>query len=310
MATIRELSDGVAGLVTKAAAYVVEVRGRRRPATGIVWSPERVVTAAHVLHREENLVVVLPSGEERAAALVGRDPGTDLALLRVPGLGVPLDGASPALTEATWVEPDTVAVGALVFPLGRREGRVRAALGIVAERAGAWNTAFGGSVDAWIDVEASLPPGFSGGPLVDADGAVIGLNTSGLTPRGAVIPRSTVARVVDRLERFGTAAPGYLGAGFYPGTLPDEVAAVAQQPDALMCVSLEPSGPALAGGLQVGDALVRLDGQPVGGVRQLLGLLSARGAGADVVLTVVRGGALTDVPVKLGARPRPRFACG
>lgn len=301
MATIRELSDGIGALVATGSAFVVEVRGRKRPATGIAWTADLVVTAAHVIHREENLVVVLPNGEERSAGLVGVDGATDLALLRVTGGG---------LTPAPWVEPDTVQIGALVFPIGRRGGQVRAALGIVAERGGPWRTPIGGEIDAWIDVEAALPVGFSGGPLLDADGKVIGMNTSGLTPRGAVLPRATVARVAARLEQFGTAAPGYLGAGFYPGTLSDDVAAVAGQHDALMCVSLEPNGPAIGAGLKVGDALVQLDGQSVVGVRQLLGLLSTKGAGATVKLSVVRSGALTQVDVVLGARPRPRFGCG
>ena len=197
-------------------------------------------------------------------------------------------------------------VGTLVFPLGRRSGQVRAALGIVAERGDAWQTSTGGAVDTWLDVDGSLPAGFSGGPLLDADGHVIGLNTSALTPRGAVLSRSTVERIVNRLEQFGTAAPGYLGAGFYGGTLPQDVAQIAGQTDALMTVSLEPGGPAITSGLLVGDALVRIDGQPLTGLRHLLATLSAKGAGANVVLTVLRAGALQDIPLTLGARPRPR----
>ncbi|MEQ1501877.1 MAG: serine protease, partial [Myxococcota bacterium] len=234
MATIRELSDGLTKLIEDAAASTVEVRGRRRPSTGIVWSADQVVTASHTVHRDENIVVALHTGEERSAGIVGRDPATDLLLLKVTGGG---------LTPATWADPQTVKVGALVFPVGRRGTHTRAALGIVADRGPAWQTGDGATVDAWVDVDGTLPPGFSGGPLLDADGRVVGLNTSALTPRGAVLPRATVERIVARLEQFGTAAPGYLGAGFYPGALPDDLAAVATQREALMTVSLEPGGP-------------------------------------------------------------------
>jgi S1-C subfamily serine protease len=299
MASIRELSDSITGLIAAASKSVVEVRGRRRPSTGIVWAPDRVVTASHTVQREDGIVVVSPNGDERSAGIVGRDPATDLVLLKVT------DGG---LEPATWANADPIGVGALVFPLGRQGGSVRAALGIVAERGGAWQTSTGGAVDTWLDVDGSLPAGFSGGPLLDADGAIVGLNTSALTPRGAVLTRSTVERIVDRLEKFGTAAPGYLGAGFYPGTLPKDVSQVAGQPDALMTVSLEPGGPSTTAGLLVGDALVRMDGQPLTGLRHLLALLSAKGAGANVVLTVLRAGALQDIPLTLGARPRP--SCG
>jgi S1-C subfamily serine protease len=193
-----------------------------------------------------------------------------------------------------------------VLPIGRPSA-LRAAMGVVAERGGPWQTATGGLVDLWIEVDTALPHGFSGGPLIDVDGRVVGLNTSALTPRGAVLPQVTVARVVARLLQHGTVAPGYLGAGFYPGSLPDEVAALAGQQEALMAVSLEPDGPAKTGGLAVGDAVLRLDGQSVTGLRHLLGMLAAKGAGTPVKLTVLRAGALLDLDVVLGTRPqRPR----
>ena len=293
MASLRELSDGIRDLVATSATSIVRVSGRRHPSTGIVWTQDRVITAAHTVQREEGITVMTASGDERAARIVGYDVAVDLMLLEVHGGG---------LTPPAWADLATVGVGSLVFPIGRRGSAVRAVLGVVAERSGKWSTSTGASVEEWIDVDASLPPGFSGGPLLDADGRFIGMNTAGVTPRGAVIPHSTLSRVASRLELHGTTAPGYVGAGFYPGTLPD--ATLAGQAEALMTVSLDPGGPAVTAGLQVGDALVRFDGTPVAGVRHLLGLLASTGAGATVKLTVVRAGALVDVPVTLGARPR------
>jgi S1-C subfamily serine protease len=117
-----------------------------------------------------------------------------------------------------------------------------------------------------------------------------------------VLPRQTLATVAERLVKHGTAAPGYLGVGFYPGTLPDDLASAVGQADALMAVSLEPGGSGEKAGLLVGDALIQIDGRPVTGLRQLVGVLTAKGAGAQVSLTVVRAGRVIDVGVELGAR--------
>lgn len=292
---IRTVSDAIATAIERAAQGVVEVRGSRRPASGVVWTDSLVITVSHAV-RAEALVVVKPDGTEAAATVVGRDRATDLAVIEVEGGG---------LVPVTWAT-GRPRVGALVFPAGRVRGRPRATLGLVSDVAGAWQTFRGGAVSAWIEVDAALPTGLSGGPLVDADGAVVGLNTASLTHRGAVLPADTVQQVAERIRDHGTIEPGYVGVGFHPGTLPDAVAAVAGQPDALMAVSIEPGGPGEQGGVQVGDALVRIDGQAVTGIRHLIGLLTAKGADAEVTLTVVRAGQLQDLAVTLGARPRRR----
>ena len=302
MSRLRELSDGLADAVAVARDSIVTVRARRRASTGVAWTDELVLTASHTVRREEGIVVVLPDGTERAAILVGRDPGADVALLRV---------ADGGLKPPSWVT-DPVRVGAIVLPVGRPSGHVAATLGIVSRVGGGWQTGLGTPIDAWIEVDGSLPAGFSGGPLVDADGHFVGINTAALTQRGAVLPYATLERVARNLRDHGTAVPGYLGVGFYPGTLPDDAARTAGQADALMAVSLEPGGPGEAAGVQVGDALVRLDGQAVTGLRHLMGLLATKGAGADVTLTLLRAGAMVDVSVKLGARParKSRGWCG
>lgn len=285
MSTLRQVSDGIAAALEAVAPHVVEVRGRRRPASGIVWSADRVVTAAHTLRRDTELEVVDATGKVSTAELVGRDPSTDLAVLKVPGA---------TFAPPTWADPATVKVGALVLPVGRVGASVRTVLGVVGATGGPWQTMTGGQVDAWIDVDATLPPGFSGGPLVDADGHVVGVSTNGLTPRGAVLVRSTVERVVNRLEQHGTAAPGYLGVGFFPSG----------DGDALVVVSVEPDGPGHRAGVAVGDLLRTLDGIAVHGVRHLLGLLAAKGAGTEVELVLQRGGQPHPARITLGARPR------
>jgi serine protease DegQ len=291
MALLKDVSDGLAAAVAAIGPSVVEVRGRRRPAAGVAIGPERVVTAAHVLHREDELSVVDEAGTARAATLVGRDPGTDLALLAVPGAG---------LRPVTWADPVTVRTGALVLPAARAHGALRVVLGVVSGLGGPWKTALGAEIDRWIDVHADLPPGFSGGPLVDAEGHAVGIDTRALTPRGAVLTPAVVQAVTQRLEATGTVHPGYLGVGFYPAGSGDG--------EHLVVVSIEPGGPGERAGIGVGDVLHRFDGIAVEGIRHLLGLLSARGAGAQVTLSMARGADHREVAVTLVARPG-RLGC-
>ncbi len=289
MGLFQDVSEGIADAVAAVGPSVVEVRGRRRPASGVVVAAERVVTASHVVTRDAEVVVVGEDGVERPATLVGRDPATDLALLKVEGL------TAPAIT---WSDAAKVRVGALVLPAARLGRGVRVVLGVVSGVGGAWKTALGGDVDRWVDVHADLPPGFSGGPLVDASGGAVGVNTRGLTPHGAVLPGAVVARVAARIEATGPVPPGYLGVGFYP----------AGSPEQLVVVSVEPGGPGDAAGVQVGDVLSRFDGVAVEGIRHLLGLLGARGAGAAVTLAITRGGDPREVAITLAQRPA-RLGC-
>lgn len=289
MALWQDLSEAFADAVAAVGPSVVEVRGRRRPASGLSLGGERVVTASHVIQRDEELVVVGADGTERPAALIGRDVATDLAVLGVPGLAAPAVrwAAAPARP------------GMLVLPAARGAAGVRVVLGVVSAVGGGWKTALGGEIDTWIDVHADLPPGFSGGPLIGPTGEVLGLDTRGLTPQGAVLPGATVSRVAAAIEARGRVAPGYLGVGFYP---------TGGSPEQLVVVSVEPGGPGEAAGVQVGDLLARFDGIAVDGIRHLLGLLSAKGAGATVTLSLTRGGEARDVQIALAARPA-RLGC-
>src|SRR4051794_18910444 len=166
------LSNALADTVEKAGAGVVRIEARRRlPATGIVWSNDGViVTANHVVERDDNITVGLPNGETASATLVGRDPSTDLAVLRVQGAN---------LTAIGQANPDSLRVGHLVLALGRPGNKVLSTLGIVSAIGEGWRTRGGGELDSYLQTDVVMYPGFSGGPLVDASGQVIGLNTSG-----------------------------------------------------------------------------------------------------------------------------------
>jgi S1-C subfamily serine protease len=279
---LRNLSDDLATTVETAGSGVVRVEARRRlPASGIVWSSDGVVvTAHHVVERDEN---------------INRDPTTDLAVLRVEGAD---------LAPPTWAEPDGLSVGHLVLGLGRPGRTVQATLGIVSALGEGWRTPAGGRVEPYLQTDLVMYPGFSGGPLVDVAGGVLGLNTSALL-RGISlsVPTPTVRQVVETLLAHGRVRRGYLGVGAQPVRLPADLAEGVGQETGLLLVSVEPGAPADGAGLTLGDTIVALDGQPVRHMDELLALLGGDRVGASVPVGIVRGGQTQEMTVTIGERP-------
>ena len=298
------ISDGVADAIESAGPAIVRVFGRRHGgSTGTVWSAEEglVVAANHCLRKEGSLHVQDADGRVQEAELVGRDRGTDLALVRVAG---------GLAARAAWTD-SRLRVGHLVVALGRPGKTVGASFGMVGRVGDAWRTGTGGRVDQYIQVDAGLPRGFSGGPLISLSGQVLGINTSRLTRAGATLPTSTVQRVVERLARGGAASgPGYLGIGCYPVTLPDALAAQLGRSSAVLVVSLEPGGPAERAGLALGDIVHTLGDAPIADIRDVHGALADLGAGTEVTAQVVRGGESLAIDVELASRPTRSRGCG
>lgn len=293
---LTQLSDSLAGTVETAGPSVVRVEGRRRlPATGIVWSAEGViVTANHVVKRDENIGIGLADGQRLTAAVAGRDPSTDLAVLKADASG---------LAAAERVNGN-VQVGHLVLALGRPGRTVQATLGIVSALGDSWRTRMGGQVDRYLQTDVVMYPGFSGGPLVGAGGQVIGLNTSALA-RGVslTIPAATVERVTSTLLAHGRMQRGYLGVSTQPARLPAAMKEELDQETGLLVVSVEPGSPAEEGGLVLGDTIVGLGGSAVRQHDDLLALLSGEVVGQKTPIKIVRGGELRTVNVTVGQRP-------
>jgi S1-C subfamily serine protease len=293
---LTQLSDSLAGTVETAGPSVVRVEGRRRlPATGIVWSAEGViVTANHVVKRDENIGIGLADGQRLTAAVAGRDPSTDLAVLKADASG---------LAAAERVNGD-VQVGHLVLALGRPGRTVQATLGIVSALGDSWRTRMGGQVDRYLQTDVVMYPGFSGGPLVGAGGQVIGLNTSALA-RGVslTIPAATVERVTNTLLAHGRMQRGYLGVSTQPARLPAAMKEELDQETGLLVVSVEPGSPAEEGGMVLGDTIVGLGGSAVRQHDDLLALLSGEVVGQKTPIKIVRGGELRTVNVTVGQRP-------
>jgi len=285
--TLAALSDELAGAVERAAQFVVGVNGRTRiPSSGVLWRAGVVVTAEHSIKRDEDLSVVLPDGRKASATLAGRDPGTDLAVLKVDGAG------NPAFETAA-----SVKTGNLVLAVGRSlEVGVSATMGVVSAVGGAWSTWRGGRLDQYIRLDVSIYPGSSGGAVVDTEGRLIGIATSALSrTAGVAIPGATVDRVAGELLSKGRIARGYLGVGLQPVQLKTSAG--------LIVLTAEPGGPADRAGLLVGDVLVALDGKPVEDVRDLQSAL-ADAVGKTIQATLVRGGQKTDIPVVVGERSK------
>lgn len=293
---LSDLSIALADVVAATGAGVVRVEARRRlPASGVVWTSDGViVTAHHVVEENEGIVVGLPGGETASARLLGRDPASDLAVLRAEASGLVV----PAFADGADLK-----VGNLVVALGRPGHNVSAALGMISALGGKWRTPAGGVLDRYVQVDVTMYPGFSGGPLVDAEGRVVGINTSALL-RGVslTIPIVNVRQTVEVLLAHGRLRRGYLGVGAQVARLPAALAQQVGQETGLLLASIEPDSPAERGGLLVGDILIAGDGRPLRYVDDLLALLNDATVGSVVTMRVLRGGQVMELPVTIGER--------
>ena len=290
----RALDQGLASAVAAAGPSVLHVARPRGGGSGIAWSEDLVVTSS--FHTPDRTRVGIPQADgsldTRDAEVIGRDPGTDVALLRVEGSGL-----TPAkLREGV----DGLAVGNLALAVGRPGRSARASLRAIGVLGPEVRTPWGGRLDRYVESDRQIPRGFAGGPLIDADGAVIGMNTRTLL-RGAdvAVPVATLRRVVGELEQHGGVRRGYLGVGAYPAVLSPQLAG---RDRGALVANVEDGGPAAGAGLLVGDIIVELDGEPVSGPDSLRTTLGDR-PGKAVKLVLLRGGARVELDVTLGSRP-------
>lgn len=296
MDALLSLSNDLAAAVERAAPAVVAVHARRLPSTGIHWRPGIVVTAEHTVRTAEDITVTMADGRSLPAVLAGRDPGTDLAVLRVADAGS---------VVATLGDDTALKVGHMVLALGYGP---RASWGVISALGPRWRSWRGGDIDRLVRLDLVLYPGFSGGPLVDAAGRVVGLNTSGLARETRLaLPVTMVMRVADELLQKGHVSRGYLGLGMQPVRLPEPLRAQLGLGDgALIVVMVEPSGPAARAGVLLGDVLVALDGEPVGDLDDVQARLGSDRVGAEISAVVLRGGVRTELRITVGEQPRRR----
>jgi len=295
MNALLALSDDLAGAVERVGRAVVTVNARPRiPSTGVHWRPGVIVTADHTVQTEEEITVTRPDGRTVAATLAGRDAGSDLTILRIDDQDLPVAEIGDA---------GSLKVGHIVLAVGHGP---RASLGIVSALGGRWRTGRGGDIDQLIRLDLTLYPGFSGGPLVDVAGRVVGIDTSGLSRQlELAVPASTVARVADELLDKGRVSRGFLGVGLQPVRLPETARRALNVPAeiGLIVVSIQPDGPAARAGLFLGDVLVALDGVPVAAPDDVQAVVGARRVGSTLTASLLRAGAPVDVGISVGERP-------
>jgi S1-C subfamily serine protease len=281
------LSGSIAQLVAGAAPTVVAIRSHRARSSGFVWRPNLVVTAEEALAEDGDVAVVLPGGDSAAARLVGRDPTTDIALLRVER-----DDLRPVV-----LDPMPVTAGALSLVVGADDGRPTAALGIVSSAGPAWHSLRGGEIDARIELDLSLRRSQEGGLALDASGRAFGMAVSGPRQRVLVIPSATIERVAAQLDSHGRIARGYLGLGLQPVRLDDQGVGV-------MVMNVDRDGPGAAAGVRQGDVVVAWQGAPIRSVHALTRALGPGSVGSVVTLSIRRAGAPIELPLTIGERPQ------
>jgi S1-C subfamily serine protease len=294
---LKDFSAALVQAVERAAEYTVMVNARRRrPASGVAYSPNLVLTADHVIEREEDIHVLTGAGLQVQAVLTGRDPASDLALLRLEGAELP---AAPAAAAQG-------AVGTLALTVARPDTQgVQSGLALISAVGGPVRTMRGGLLKRYYRLDATPLPGFSGGPLVDSSGAVLGINTSGLAMGIFLsLPTDLAWETAALLARDGRIKRGYLGVRSQPVEIPPAARALLdrKQESGLLLVNVEENSPAGQAGLMVGDTLVALGGRVISEPDDLMLSLAAESAGRTVPVQVIRAGKLVTLDVKIGER--------
>ncbi|HEV2963784.1 MAG TPA: trypsin-like peptidase domain-containing protein [Candidatus Angelobacter sp.] len=291
------LSNELAEAAAAVGKSVVAVHGRRHPSSGILWNKDSVVTASHALRRDEEITVVLAPGAKTMGRVAGRDPGTDLAVVR---LQEKVD--APALS---WGDSSVLRVAELVLALGRTwRGNVVASSGVISGLMGNWRTWRGGQLDQFIRPDLVMYPGFSGGPLVSSQGSVLGLNTAGLHRSGVTVPAAAVKRIVAELLEKGSVARPYLGLSMQAAPLPESLRTKLNlmASEGLVVLYVEPGSPSEKAGVLLGDVLFELEGKSVADTDSVQETLRQASVGKVLQARLIRAGSVIQVNIELGSR--------
>lgn len=292
-----DLSNAIAAIVAESRGYTVTVHGRRRlPGTGIVWAEDLIVTANHIVEQDDGIEISAHSGDRRAATVIGRDPAGDIAVLRV---------ADAALSTAPRASADARA-GEIALGIGRAgPGHPEVSAGLINTAQAALRVSRGRIIEPVIQSEIVMLPGFSGGPLLNARGEVLGLNSSHLG-RGASLTISVAALlpIVEALTTHGRLRRGYLGIGAQAaGLSASQIAESGSNVQTgLVILSIDEGGPAHQAGLLIGDILIAVNGATVRSVDDLVDQLPGELIGSSVPVEVVRGSQKQEIAITVGER--------
>ncbi len=290
-------SSAVQAVAESASPSVVSVSSDGRNGTGVVWDDQgHIVTAYHVVHGLEEVEVGSDSGETFTAKVLGRDKGSDLALLKI-------EAKLPPITKG---DSESLRVGqfvlALANPYATRASATSGIITSVKRSIGGW---WGVGIEDAVVTDARVNPGYSGGPLVDASGKMVALNIAYMSSRGIAVPIRKVSAVVEQLASGKVLGRAYLGIVTNPIPIPEDVAKASEvsQEYGLLVLSVEAGSAAKAAGVAFGDVLLGLDGNPVAGFRDLTRLLTEEKVGKSLELKVLRGGRVEELSVTPGPAP-------
>ena len=292
---LNELSTQFADAVDAGAVSVVQVQGRRRPASGLVYADGIVLTTMRAIGADDGLRVRRHDGTVLGAELAGWDPTTSLAVLRVAHLGL-----SPVKLSTT-----TPRVGNLALAVARSwSNAVTASAGIISVIGGPLRTGRRHAIDQVFRTTAPMHDGFSGGAFLDASGALIGINTA-TTIRGTtvVIPAAIAWAAAQRVLEHGQSKRGYLGVMGQSVTLSESQSSATGRDTAVLVVGVAPSSAAANAGVLVGDIVLGFNEASTASPEDLHDLLAGQEVGRQATLKVLRGNAAVDVPVTVGERP-------
>lgn len=293
-----ELSEAMANAAEKAGRFTVLVDARRRlPASGVAIAKDTILTASHIVEREEDIKILFGDGKETIARLIGRDPGTDLAVLK-------LDSAVAVPAE---IAKTPARVGQFVLAIARPSANgIESSFGTVNKLGGPVRTGRGSMLEAYIKTDVVSYPGFSGGPLINGEGEMYGINTSGFGMGGeaVTIPTDLALKTAEDLVKHGKIKRGYIGVRSQTVNLPENAKSQLnrEQANGLLLVGIEKDSPAEKGGLMMGDILVGVAGAAVEHHDELFTRLSGDVVGKSTPMDVLRGGKLQSVNVVVGER--------
>jgi S1-C subfamily serine protease len=296
-----ELSNALASATEQAAANVVAVHSETRgSASGVIWRAGVIVTSEHALRRDEDIRVTLADGRVAQATLVGRDPSTDLAVLKCPE-------ATSAVASTGTGDPATLKPGSLILAVGRtRASGPVAAFGAVSLVAPERKTWTGVSLSPYVRLDVSIQPTAVGGAVVDAAGKIFGVITPRFGRFGSTLtPAATVNNVVDTLLEKGRIPRGYLGVGLQPVRVPEALRQSLNREErtAAIVLEIEPNSPANRAGLMIGDIIVSLGGNNVSRLEDIHSKLHGSAIGKPFAIGFVRGGALQEAEITVAERP-------
>jgi S1-C subfamily serine protease len=294
-----ELSNTLAQITERAAASAVAVHTEARgSSSGVVWRSGVIVTAEHALRSDEEIHVTLPDGRVVDATLAGRDPSTDLAVLKC---------AEAKSTVSAFGDVNALKPGSLVLVVGRtRASGPVAAFGVVSLVTSERRSWTGVAIAPYVRLDVGLEPTAVGGAVIDVQGRMVGLATPRFARFGAIaVPPPAVDRIVDTLLKKGRIPRGYLGVGLQPVRLPEPLRELLKRSEktAAIVLEVEPEGPAQKAGIVIGDILVSVAGHNVSRLEDVHAQLHGEAIGKSLALKLVRGGAVQDANIIVGERP-------